>query len=945
MGVVSTSSWPEGGSDQGFPPDPMSLLGGISDCIYCLDAQWRFTFLSNRAVAEIAGGRRLIGVSIWNAFPDTVGSLFEIHYRRAMNEKSRQVFEAFYPPLSAWYEVHAVPSGTGIAVFFRNVNDRRAASEALRARERQLETVFSQSMVGILHHDLKNQVLMINQRFCDILGRSREEIEGLSIQEFTHPEDAQWNMPLFVQRLQLGEPFQIEKRYLRPGGSWIWCAVNVSFVRDDTGEVASVIVIAQDIHERKVAEERTRKTQDLLQAVMDSVEDVIFVKDMHGRFVFVNKQVAGDRSLLGKRVQDLYPPELADGYIKADQPVLSKGEVTRVEETIPIKGAARQFQTVKVPWWQDNQIVGLIGVSRDMTEQLQAARELRESRRKLATLIDNLPGLVYAADPDLPWPITFISEGAAELTGYPADDFASHRVNWADVVYPEDLAELEEAVSQARQDQRPFSAVYRIITASNEIRWVLDRGQFTYAESGEAVSLDGFVGDITKQKQAEERIRWAAQHDPLTQLPNRALFNERLEAAVKTSLGTGCSLGLLFVDMDHLKQVNDTIGHDAGDCLIQEVANRLRKSVRDGDMVSRNGGDEFAILLPGLNGEAELNAVTESILKRLEELLIYGSRMLDCRVSIGASIWPKQGSKLSEVMKQADMALQAAKASGRGTARLFDPTMRLEAQRRAVMLNRARHAIDKRHIEPFYQPKVDLSTGELAGFEALLRWRDRLGNMKSPADIGAAFEDARFAIAMGQQIQDCVVEDTRKWLDYGIEFGHMAFNASAAEFGSGGFAEDLLERLRSAGIPTRCIEVEVVETVFVGRGAEYVEEALRTLHKEGVRIALDDFGTGYASLLHLKQFPVDVIKVDQSFVWGLARKPEDAAILSAVLALGRSLGMTTVAEGVETLDQAAFLRAAGCDLGQGYLFGKPTSRGLIPELIRSWDAEQQRRGW
>lgn len=265
MGIASPSAWSEGGSGQGNPPDPMSLLDGISDCIFCLDTQWKFTYLSKRAVAEIAGGRQLIGISIWAAFPETIGSPFEDAYRRAMAERSRQVFEAFYRPLSAWYEVHVIPSGNGIAVFFHNVNVRHVAFEALRARERQLEIVFSQSMVGILHHDLKNKVLMINKRFCEILKRSKEEIENLSILHFTHPEDAQWNVPLFAKHLKTGEPFQIEKRYLRPDGSWIWCAVNVSFARDETGEVTSVIVIAKDIHERKVAEESARRTQELLQ--------------------------------------------------------------------------------------------------------------------------------------------------------------------------------------------------------------------------------------------------------------------------------------------------------------------------------------------------------------------------------------------------------------------------------------------------------------------------------------------------------------------------------------------------------------------------------------------------------------------------------------------------------------------------------------------------------
>jgi predicted signal transduction protein with EAL and GGDEF domain len=366
------------------------------------------------------------------------------------------------------------------------------------------------------------------------------------------------------------------------------------------------------------------------------------------------------------------------------------------------------------------------------------------------------------------------------------------------------------------------------------------------------------------------------------------------------------------------------------------VAQRLQQSVRGTDTVTRNGGDEFAVILPDIDGEIGLNAIIEGILSCLDEPFSYGGRILDCRASIGASIWPGDGSEISDLLKQADMALHAAKSTGRGKAMLFEPEMRADAQRRASMLNHARRATEQRRIEPFYQPKVLLSTGELAGFEALLRWRNPRGGLETPSTIQAAFDDPRFAIAIGQQMQEGIISDMRQWLDAGLEFGHVAVNASAAEFRSGRFAEQLLERLRLADIPTRYLEVEVTETVFLGRGAEYVEQALRTLSAEGIRIALDDFGTGYASLSHLKQLPVDVIKVDRSFVQDSTSSPQNAAILSSVLALGRSLGLATVAEGIETTAQAEFVRAHGCDQGQGYLFGKPAPRGTVPSLVSSF---------
>jgi diguanylate cyclase (GGDEF)-like protein/PAS domain S-box-containing protein len=796
--------------DHGIPQNFLQFLEATTDCVFIVDRQWRFTFLNKRAVAEIAGGRNLVGTSLWEAFPEAAESALGRHYRHAMNEGSPETFEIYYPPLSAWYEIHAVPVESGLSVFFRNINDRKLAAET------------------------------------------------------------------------------------------------------------------------------ARQAHDLLQTVIDSVEDLIFVKDRDGRFIFINRQITEGSSLIGKRVGDFYPPELVDVYEQADRHVISTGEVSKVEETIPIHGEPRRFQTVKVPWRRDGEIIGVIGVSRDLTERIQAEELLRESRRKLATLINSLPGLVYSADPKLLWPVTFISEGAEPLTGYRAADFSNGTLDWADIVHSEDLQEFERAVSQACEDRCLFSAVYRIVTRSGEIRWVLDRGQFIYNEAGEAVALEGFVGDLTEQKQAEERIRWVAHHDALTELPNRALFNEQLDEAIRQTADSGRKMGLLFLDVDHLKHVNDTLGHGAGDTLLVEVARRLQQSVRGTDTVTRNGGDEFAVILPDIDGEVGLKTIIEGILSCLEEPFSYGGHILDCRASIGASIWPGDGSQSSDLLKQADMALHAAKSTGRGKAMLFEPEMRADAQRRASMLSHARRATEQRRIEPFYQPKVLLSTGELAGFEALLRWRDPHSELQLPSALQAAFDDPRFAVAMGQQMQERIIRDMREWLEAGLEFGQVAVNASAAEFRRGDFAERLLDQLRLADIPTRYLEVEVTETVFLGRGSEVVGQALQTLSAEGVRIALDDFGTGYASLSHLKKFPVDVIKIDQSFVRDLTNNPDDAAILMAVLALGRSLGLTTVAEGIETAAQARFLQAHGCNQGQGYLFGRPAPRDATVDLISLW---------
>jgi EAL domain-containing protein (putative c-di-GMP-specific phosphodiesterase class I) len=307
--------------------------------------------------------------------------------------------------------------------------------------------------------------------------------------------------------------------------------------------------------------------------------------------------------------------------------------------------------------------------------------------------------------------------------------------------------------------------------------------------------------------------------------------------------------------------------------------------------------------------------------------------VLDCQASIGASLFPLQGNDRAELLKNADVALYAAKAAGRANLKLFRSEMRREMQQRLSMLNLARDALAHRRILPFYQPKLDLRTGRVAGFEALLRWQHPMMGAQSPATISAAFEDLSLAAEISDQMVSAVIADLVRWRDEGLDVGHVALNAAAAEFRRGDFADKLLERLHIAGLPPSLLQVEVTETVFLGRGAECVERALKLLSGAGVGIALDDFGTGYASLSHLKQFPVDFIKIDRSFVRDLEDDPDDAAIIDAVVNLGRSLGIRTVAEGVENERQHEFLLALGCDLGQGFLYGKAAEAGAVAATL------------
>jgi diguanylate cyclase (GGDEF)-like protein len=391
-----------------------------------------------------------------------------------------------------------------------------------------------------------------------------------------------------------------------------------------------------------------------------------------------------------------------------------------------------------------------------------------------------------------------------------------------------------------------------------------------------------------------------------------------------------------MLDLDDFKRANAVFGHDAADVLLTKFASRLRAVAGANDLVARLDGDEFAVVLQGVVEKADVISAVQLVEASLAEPYVSGGKIVNITACAGVSSFPTHGTTRAALIKNADIALYVAKNSGRGVSRIFEPAMHKNVQKRLSMLHLAREAISGDRIVANYQPKVDLRGGGLDGFEALLRWRHPSKGLQTPDTISGAFDDRLLAGELSDRMIQTVLGDMRRWVDSGVQFGHVGINAAAAEFKSGAFAHNLLEQLHRKNLPTALLQLEVTETVFLGRGTEHVEATLRTLANEGIAIALDDFGTGYASLSHLKKFPVSVLKIDRSFIQNLESRAHDATIVRAVINLGRSLGIKIVAEGIETENQAEFLRKHRCHAGQGYLFGKAVAGSLVPSLVRNW---------
>jgi diguanylate cyclase (GGDEF)-like protein len=446
--------------------------------------------------------------------------------------------------------------------------------------------------------------------------------------------------------------------------------------------------------------------------------------------------------------------------------------------------------------------------------------------------------------------------------------------------------------------------------------------------------------DITHRKIVEERIWQAAHHDALTGLPNRALFQATLETAISRAQATGSSLGLILVDLDAFKEINDALGHDAGDVVLKEAARRLKSVAGAGDLVARLGGDEFVVVVSG-DGSTDgifserLQALAEKILDVLDPALPLNGRLVAPRASLGLAVFPDHGHQSVDLFTNADLALYASKGAGRRRATLFVPSLRVETEARGTIAREMRVALDEGGLVPFYQPKIELRDGQVVGFEALARWQHPSRGLLTPADFMSAFDDPEIGAAVGHCLLRRICADVAGWLAQGLDPGRVFLNLSSAQFAQDDLARTIFDEIARAGLNPDRIGIEVTETVLLGGHGDRVAPVLDALHAGGLSIALDDFGTGYASLTHLKQFPVSEIKVDRSFVRDLERDADDAAIVTAVLHLGRSLGLDVTAEGVETPAQARFLEKQGCAYAQGYLYSKPMPPSRVPWFLKN----------
>ena len=679
------------------------------------------------------------------------------------------------------------------------------------------------------------------------------------------------------------------------------------------------------------------KSEERYRAVVEQTGECLFLFDAETKRILETNEAF--RKLFGYTVEDL--EEMRIYQIVQDDPASIDAHVRRNREQGSHDVGERRYRR-KDGSLVDVEVSGsiisyegrdnvVLGIARDITERKKAEEELRAAETRYRALVEQVPAALYTADFADPPALIYASPRYEELAGYGLQDHLDAPALWSKTIHPEDREWVLAENRQVNLSGDPFEVEYRMVHRDGHVVWVQDASYVLKDARGLPLHRQGFMLDVTERKELEEQLEHKAFHDSLTSLPNRALFMDRLAHALAGTERDEESLAVLFLDLDNFKVVNDSLGHGEGDALLVEVARKLRSILRPGDTAARLGGDEFCILLEDVYGEGEALRVVERLREafyvpiHVDEQEVHVSASVGIALGSGAAY--RQGKGAEALLRDADLAMYEAKSRGKNKHVVYDPSMNARARARLKKENDLRHAVERDELVVHYQPKVDLHSGSILGFEALVRWDSPMRGIVPPDEFITLAEETSLIFPIGRWVLEEACRQATRWQE---EYGDgedalsVAVNVSARQLQQeqGGIVAEVERVLAMTGLAPRCLHLEITESVLMEDVPQNIS-TLAELRALGVHVEIDDFGTGYSSLAYLKRFPVDGLKMDKSFIDKLDSDEESAAIVEAMVSLARALNLRVIAEGVETPAQLARLRFLGCDVGQGYYFGRP----------------------
>ena len=580
----------------------------------------------------------------------------------------------------------------------------------------------------------------------------------------------------------------------------------------------------------------------------------------------------------------------------------------------------------------------MIAAVRDVTEHREASERLLLAERRYRTLVEQLPLASYVEHLDEE-SATYISPQIADLVGYTAEEWIADRNFFATVLHPDDRERVLAGFTSMHDSGAAFECEYRLVARDGRIVWIHDSAVVVRDEQGRPLYAQGYMIDISERKRNEEALQKSqerlleqmgqaehqALHDGLTGLPNRTLFRDRAEQAVLRGNRNGSGFAVMLIDLDRFKEVNDTLGHHSGDLLLQEVAERLRGALRKNDTVARLGGDEFGVIGSDLCDAAAARTIADKLCEVLAQPIVIGGLAMEVEASIGIAIFPEHGEDVETLIRHADVSMYVSKNTH--TPIVYAPEYDQHSLTRLVLIGELRRALDGNELVVHYQPQARLATGEVGKVEALVRWKHPQRGLLGPDQFIPLAEQTGLIRSLTRHVLDASLAQCRAWMDEGRRLT-VAVNITSRELIDLHFPDEVAEVLATWAVDPAQLELEITETTIM-TDLPRTRSILARLRELGVRLAIDDFGSGHSSLGYLKRLPVDVLKIDKSFVMQMARDPGDAAIVRSAIDVGHSLGLEVVAEGVEDERAKRRLEELGCDAFQGYYLGRPQEASAL----------------
>ncbi len=854
--------------------------------------------------------------------------------------------------LERHYHVEAVPdfdeAGVvrGMYVVAHDISDIKQAQQQLAAREQDLRFFAENIPEAMVYVDLALGCTFVNNIFLATRGFTREFALGKFPPE-VYPAHVMDELQPHIDRAVKGQESSYERLLRLPSGAERWVRVRITPRRGAQGNVVGYYVVSTDIHEIRSAQAAIEDKERQLRQVIDSIPTPMCYVDAGTHYRYVNdafldyigkpaEAIVGTsvRQVLGEERWHLLAPTIER---------VSNGESIAVERLVRYADGRERWMNVRLsPRIVDGTYLGYYATTSDIHDQKTVEQELRRANAILSAHFDNTPLAVIEWDTGLR--VVRWSGQAESIFGWQGAETLGRTLEGWRLVYEEDQGAFADMVAGLVEGRQPHATLmHRNYRKDGSVIWVEWHNSALRDESGRVISILSLAQDVSSRIQAEERLQFMATHDGLTALPNSVLLNDRLDAALARALRARRRVGVMFIDLDHFKDVNDTLGHRIGDLLLKEVARRIRAALRQSDVLARISGDEFVVVIEDLDDQFSPDHVARKLLDELRRPFHIEGHEIQVSGSLGLALYPDDGENAETLLKNADAAMYHAKELGRNAFRMFSTELGQRRAHRMQVETALRRALRDDELRLHYQPIMEVATGRVTRAEALLRWHDPEKGMVLPAGFIPLAEETGLGHAVGHWVLDRASRQAREWRDRGLGNLVVCVNLSASQLRDTSMVADLKKVLARNGCEPGWLQFEITETSMV-RDVEGASLVLAKLRALGVRIAIDDFGTGFSSLSHLRHLPVDILKVDKAFVADIesAKRNESgggAAIVSAVIGLARGLGLDVVAEGVEKQAQLDFLEREGCGACQGYLICPP----LPADEFEKWLKQRARK--